>query len=94
VGHSSWPLTKLLVISVCFFGLCIFGGIISWWSDGARFFYLALNAESNKSESADSAFKLKRRWTIIRRLSDILLTFAFSGGIVVSIVFILYRIKL
>lgn len=92
------PLTNiqqsLLVVSVCFFGLCIFCGIVSWWSDGARFFFLALNAESNQSDSPDSAFKLKRRWTIVRRLSDVLLTVAFSGGILVSIVFILYRIKL
>jgi hypothetical protein len=92
------PLTDiqqvLLLASVCFFGLCIFGGIVSWWSDGARFFFLALSAESNQDGSSDSAFKLKRRWTIVRRLSDVILTVAFSGGVLVSIVFIFYRIKL
>ncbi len=90
------PLTDnqqtLLIVSIYFFGLCILGGIISWWSDGSRFFFLARIIESNQENSSDLLFKMKRRWQIARRISDVLLMASFSGGILTSIVFIFYRI--
>ncbi len=85
---------KILLVSVCSFGLSIFGGIISWWSDGARFFYFAQNEKSNQHTSSSSIIKLKRRWTIIRRLSDVLVSVAFTVGILLSILFIFYRVNL
>ncbi len=84
---------KLLLVAVCFFGLSVFGGIVSWWSDGARFFYLAQNFSSNQSSCSDTIAKAKQRWTIVRRLSDVLVAVSFTVGILLSIVFILNRVK-
>jgi hypothetical protein len=72
---------KLLLVAVCFFGLSVFGGIVSWWSDGARFFYLAQNSSSNQSFCSDAIAKAKQRRTIVHRLSDVLLSVSFTGGI-------------
>ena len=85
---------KILLVSVCLFGLSIFGGIVSWWSDGARFFYLAQNEQSNQRASSSFIIKSIRHWTIIRRLSDVLVSISFAFGILLSILFIYSRVNL
>ncbi|ETR67571.1 MAG: hypothetical protein OMM_05069 [Candidatus Magnetoglobus multicellularis str. Araruama] len=90
------PLTlfqqQLLFFTVFSFGFSIFGGILSWWADGSRFYFMALiNDKSDLMTSSD--IKSAKRWSFIRRISDIIVIFSFSSGIFISFIFLFDRIK-
>ena len=90
------PLTlfqqQLLFFTVCSFGFSIFGGILSWWAYGSRFYFMALiNDKSDLMTSSD--IKCAKRWSFIRRISDIIVIFSFSSGIFISFIFLFDRIK-
>jgi len=90
------PLEKIiLILSISLFSVSIFSGIIAWFIDSNRYYFMAKAKEASEKKEDQEKTKYKKKFKvfeILRVFTDIFLFIPFFSGIVVSAIFLVLRI--